>query len=30
MLRKLAKKYSLKKMGLEKFYIYIEDLIEVL
>ena len=30
MLRKLAKKYSLKKTGLEKPYIYIEDLIEVL
>ena len=30
MLRKLAKKYGLKKTGLEKPYIYIEDLIEVL
>jgi len=29
-LRKLAKKYSLKKIGPEKPYIYIEDLIEVL
>ena len=30
MLRKLAKKHSLKKIGPEKPYIYIEDLIEVL
>jgi hemerythrin superfamily protein len=29
-LRKLAKKYSLKKTGLEKPYIYVKDLIEVL
>jgi len=29
-LRKLAKKYSLKKIGPEKPCIYIEDLIEVL
>ena len=30
MLKKLAKKYGLKKTGLKKPYIYIEDLIEVL
>ena len=30
MLRKLAKKHSLKKMGLEKPCMYVEDLIEVL
>ena len=30
MLKKLIKKYSLKKTGLEKPYIYIEDLIKML
>ena len=30
MFRKLVKKYNLKKIGLEKLYIYIEDFIKVL